>query len=487
MWMMARTFQRFGIPLALLLFSGLAYVGHFTGLSKNVARIPRSRRKGMCVAEISVRPINFSLNSNNAIGYNRNIAVQKQAADKGNGSNAKDYRQSSKAEKISSGLHVSPSIAPGGGLAEVTVQPQKQPGRILAVGWFTDEQLTQSTIGLADFLSLAVVARRDAVLPSVVGNHLMSVQVSRNVPPRFRRGLKPRLLSEYFDLDNITRTMLTKGGSHLINAFQARKRCAGKWSILYVVSNWQYLNPVCEAQPDLLRIERAMMNKLQSAEHSKDTVDNNCTWVEKCLEPKLLSLGPFRNTVCAAFPKTRWTIESLVSQLDIFESSECLLLPIWYGMGRHGIVQAPQRAPTFPLTALKTSANLRRLSQRLLHLAGLGSNYTAVHVRMEHIRSQYRKMKARGELQTGDSKQFALNCFNALLKFLKETVHTNSSLILGSDQRSESLRHNQEVQNLRQKLLNDLREIPLRVITVDEIVEKYSSADNNRVLRNPGM
>eukprot|EP00117_Sycon_ciliatum_P016976 scpid77578/ scgid16178/ len=434
------------------------------------------------------------LKGNSQREKNRNPAQRKQADDQ-DGPSWPDFwtvdlarnLTSTETEKTRSGVSTSAYITPASELTDVTEQAENQSSRILAVGWFSHEQLTRSTMQLADFLAIAVAARRDAVQPVALGNHLVSMAASGNVPAKSRRELKPRVLSSYFDLKNIKREMLLQGGSRFISESEARSQCAGNWSLLYLVSDWQYMQPLCKFRKDLLPTERATMKRLQSAEHSIDSVDNNCTWVEKCLEPKLLSLGPFRNTVCAAFPKTRWTIESLVSQLDIFESSECLLLPIWYGMGRHGIVQAPQRAPTFPLTALKTSANLRRLSQRLLHLAGLGSNYTAVHVRMEHIRSQYRKMKARGELQTGDSKQFALNCFNALLKFLKETVHTNSSLILGSDQRSESLRHNQEVQNLRQKLLNDLREIPLRVITVDEIVEKYSSADNNRVLRNPGM
>ena len=383
----------------------------------------------------------------------------------------------------------SPNITPGSGFARVTpiVKAQKQSSRILAVGWFTNEQLTRSTMQLADFLSLAVVAKRDAVLPLAIGNHLLSMQESRNVPHQFRRGLKPEILSEYFDLENIKQTMLTEGGSHLISARQARSQCAGNWSIVYLVSNYLYLEPMCQFQPDLLRTERAMMKRLQSTEHSEDTVDNNCTWVEKCLDPKLLSLGPFRNTVCVGFTKNRWTMESLVSQLEVFKSSECLLLPFWLGAGRHGIVETSHSTPNVALAAFKTSTHLRQLSQRLLHVGDLGSNYTAVHVRMEHLLEDYEMIKARGKMQTVGLEQFTLRCFHALLKFLKDSLHNNSGLVVSFDHHSESHTVNEKVQEFRQNLLRELRAILLRVTTVDELVEKYSSLADQDVLGNPGM
>eukprot|EP00117_Sycon_ciliatum_P025285 scpid66939/ scgid21019/ len=371
--------------------------------------------------------------------------------------------------------------------------------RILAVGYYSSEQLTRSMLQLADLLKLSMGLNRHMVLPDVYGGYFVSLGGGSHIVSHYRRKVNteviPMPLSAYFDLTDIRRLLKAGSNAYLVSDSHATTVCRGRWTILYLVTDNINQPSVCRSESGLHEREALLVQRLQSATTRSDAIAN-CPWLEDCLKPSVLAHGPFHDILCAAVPRyaeRKWNMADLVTHLDVVNNSQCLLMHTWIGSDRYHIrnVLPDTTTSTLSLTSFKPTMELRQISNRIRTASGLGSNYTVIHVRTEQFLKQYEWEHPNANARDPEFIKFCLRCFQSLLAVVKHVDPWAESLLLAFDARSGTLPESlgRALPDLQRSLLDDLkRTIPsTRIRIVDDIVDQYSSPDEKKVLANPGM
>ena len=146
------------------------------------------------------------------------------------------------------------------------INSQKSKDRqLIAVGWFTHEQLTQGCMQFSDILDAGMKLKRNVLAVRVFGGHVVGVGGPRRIIARYpaKTTYSEMLpLETYFDLDGLTRK-LARHQVRLINEQGALKTCYKKWTLLLMsnsINSWMLEASLCKSKALQDRYFNTMLN-----------------------------------------------------------------------------------------------------------------------------------------------------------------------------------------------------------------------------------
>eukprot|EP00117_Sycon_ciliatum_P002889 scpid93279/ scgid7919/ len=320
------------------------------------------------------------------------------------------------------------------------IQPDAVERPLLAVGSFTNEQLTTGCTMFSDFIGQAQALRRDVVLPNIHGPFFVGMAgvqytyESRRVRhDKVSASTRTRPMSDYYRLD-VFNASLQWDELELVTEERARQTCRGQWTAVFMaLHNWAAKPRECFENRTLQVRIAHLFAELRNSSQEQMAVER-CDWMCECLPSPLRSLAPFKGILCAAVPTkfaSRWRTQDISEQLDSV-SSRCLMFVHWFGAWRYGL----QRQFYTPPTSFRAANYITQSAKKIVEKSLLSAGFVTVHIRMEKLLAQCKPKKGRVERQcpTGEPLLvYVHSCFKALIAKMDNFTQTRLPVLLSYD------------------------------------------------------
>eukprot|EP00117_Sycon_ciliatum_P044415 scpid61937/ scgid32052/ len=312
---------------------------------------------------------------------------------------------------------------------------------LVAVGSFTEEQLSMSCNMFSDFLATAAALHRDVVMPHALGRFFTGM-AGFNYTDQYGLTRKcciadsvlPRPLEDYYNLTHVRLYMARNQIKPQTEAF-AEQTCGTQWTILFLFApEWKYWPHLCHSRRDLMPKVKSTFGMLRNSTDPKLAVDMNCEWMLECLPWSVRRMMPFRHAICATVPDKyakKWTMANVAQQINGI-SSRCLLLMHWFGLQRHGL----RGTPAMRLNDFTSSSWIQNSAKHVIAKSPLSAGFVAAHIRMEHLFLHCGPKPKIGPYICASGKSlmnFTSNCFQEYFKQLKDTSRFNLPLLISHD------------------------------------------------------
>ena len=336
------------------------------------------------------------------------------------------------------------------------INSQKSKNRqLVAVGWFTHEQLTQGCMQFSDILEACMQLKRNVVATRVFGGHVVGVGGPRRIIARYPAKAKDSEmlpLETYFDLDGLRRK-LAKHKVRLINEQGALKTCYKKWTLLLIsnsINSWMLEASLCKSKALQDRYFNTMLNLSKRAANyhfqSKQLpiAFEDCTWITECLDRKFAhDIGKPKIVCLSTDSKKKGGIELPLSSVirSVLPDVMCLLIVNWFGSTRHWMTATPEGSLPALAVNFPPAQILRNISSDLIRSSGLaeGRGYTSVHIRFEYMQSQCRQKNTLCGADKQNWTDFSSSCLQGLIEDIQSTTNHSDRVVLGLDNLSHTV------------------------------------------------
>ena len=361
--------------------------------------------------------------------------------------------------------------------------PTKQ---LIAVGWFTYEQLTQGCLQFSDVLDAGMKLRRDIVAPHIFSGHIVGIGGPGRITSRYAetRGAKTIPLDTYFDLGDLKQKLATHH-IQLLNEELALKTCYNQWTLLLVsnsINSWMPQTDICNSKSLLERYFHTMttLSRRASIESKKPPFAvEDCSWMAECLDKNLLQyVGAAPNVLCVSNPR-RTNIGTLSSVIGAASTNHaCLLVVNWFGSTRHWTRSTLERTLPAVEANFPPAQVLRNISRDLLRSSRLteGRGYTAIHIRFEYLPKQCNGNRTSCGKHKQNWEDFTGGCLNNLINGIQQAANFTDTVVLGMDTLSRSYHHDTKTYSLfrrfRKEVISAMKTFNLKYIPIEQVYHK---------------
>ena len=357
--------------------------------------------------------------------------------------------------------------------------------QVIAVGWFTYEQLTQGCMQFSDVLDAGIKLRRDIVVPRLFSGRMAGVggswRIANRLYPAETKGATTIPLETYFDLGPLKRR-LEKHQVQLLDEKEALLTCYNKWTLLLISNSlhrWMPDAEICNSKSLLDRYIDTMANLSRRANITSEKLlfaVEDCSWFAECLDRQLLqNIGAAPRILCVSNPRTR-NIGTLGSAIgSVAANDNCLLVVNWFGSTRHWTRSTPERSLPAVEANFPPAQVLRNISRDVLRSSGLtkGRGYAAIHIRFEYLPKQCNGKRTSCGKDKRNWEDFTGGCLKCLIDGIKLAAVQTDKVVVGMDKLSSSYHHDTGTYLLFKKFQGDvisaLKSHNITYILIDDI------------------
>eukprot|EP00117_Sycon_ciliatum_P009668 scpid55720/ scgid11865/ len=379
--------------------------------------------------------------------------------------------------------------------------PARQNRRLLAVGYFSREQLVAGCRQFASLVHTGAAWERDIVKPTMLDSQFVGLAGARE-----RRAINhmhnyssPRQLEDYFNLQNM-KSHLQDEKSKLVPQTAAERMCKGKWNLLYLMpkARHEYLL-VCPKSTEQAQKSRTFLRKLHTTLPNSVVpqlaIVANCGWIVECMPESIRQFGPFPKVVCAAIPdqfRMQWNASDIASDINMY-LDECMMITHWYGLWRHDIRELPAR---FAHDWFGAAETIQHTAHSALVRAGLSRGaFTAVHIRMEYIfrwcdPSKSPPYHCRQPSDTSVLAYFG-KCLTETIETIKNHSRIEEKLLLALDLMSDSMSNKRKQivlhpEQTARYIFSRLKQTFANTVLLNDFVANYDDT-SRELMTNRGL
>ena len=378
------------------------------------------------------------------------------------------------------------------------INSQKSKNRqLIAVGWFTHEQLTQGCMQFSDILDAGMKLKRNIVAVRVFGNHVVGIGGPQRIIARYPAETKNSEmipLETYFDLDGL-RKKLAKHKVRLISEQGALKTCYKKWTLLLIsnsINSWMLEASLCKSKALQDRYFNTMLNLSQrAANYSSQSKQlpiafEDCTWITECLD-RLFPHDIGKPKIVCLSTDSKGDIQLPLSSVirSVLPDAMCLLIVNWFGSTRHWMTATPEGSLPMLEVNFPPAQILRNISSDLIRSSGLNEDrgYTSVHIRFEYMQSQCRQNNTLCGVDKQDWTDFSRSCLQDLLEDIQLALNHSDRVVLGLDNLSHTVFKDKKLGTLFRKFQLQVNSavkgfgssiIPIEQVYRDDILPNYA-------------